>query len=1194
MERIRIGNNIAISWAIYDLNGRIHSFDGKNVGLFMSCCGIKKAVSNFTIQRNVVSWVFLGTEQWKVGVYKLILVETDELSGSQCIDVSDAFQIVSESSFERETGEVTKNVSVRSVITHANLVGVESVDVIESEEDGGTNLVTIHLISGESFEIQIKNGMKGDIGPQGPKGDTGETGPQGEKGEKGDQGETGPKGDTGETGATGPQGPKGDTGETGPQGEKGDKGDQGEPAVAVENFVTVVATSSTTAATDVLPQTGSADTLYRVCNWDGAQYDETAYAEYGWYDGAYKRLAVRTPGIDDVPTANSQNLIKSGGVAAGLSQLGQKVADLSGGEYEVVSGKCWLYSNGAVILYKLATISCVKIKVFEGETYNVRTQGTGTAYPWYVVKEDNTITRKNTAMAFIDDNITIEAEEAYLLVNCINTQLANFFVAKVDSVHGLYGELVKTKNDVVENRKVLIINGLYINYTEKKYWNTGTETTVATLATAVDYFAFDAIPIKKGDSFNINLHSTDSVAQGYTIVDSSYNILTRGGTTTGLKNVTVSDDDAAFLLINVKYRNFLLNDFYIAKDKSVLNQVFSKLQVLTQSKGASDTFIYFPPNRNISLSFSGQNGIITFSANPLFMTEKGRFFYLFPQDATEFELNVGTYTIGYIDESILPETSNWQTPAYLSINDIKQQNVTQTFNPTKFAGCAILWIATVGNISDAVEINKFYPFGGIGHYFERKVIIELISSSVRDVFPVKDSFALELIKKCPKFVDAMKNKFKDVTVVLTGTSLTQGNLYASIRDDATTRPPLLHTKDLASHVFDNLINLWYGQKYRRYDHEDLQYSESVWEVTNDLIVDNEHIWDDRGENKNGLTKTTASANASVSFIVPADAWRFNFIYRTDSLGGNCDIVIAEGNEKMEVWNGTAWIEANGYTFSMLEPPETDTKGNTCYQKRLMMRCKDKETGGINSIGETKAVTISKGNNSSNFNVVGIEWSPREYMFTVINGARGSHQWGLGGRASKNLEYFQDSDIWEFKPDLILAEITVINWGGSTVNAMNSDPLTFVNAAKRAYFNEFNDDAKSLYETSNHYQDCEVIFYGDTVSGATVYDAAWDVNGNPKFGVVSVPADPSDTRNVGRVKTNFENYDAVDAYMETKTEYIYRPATSIFKAVCEKYWGNYRAGFTASGSNGKTLSKDGTHLNDNGAELWAIIVAPEVN
>ena len=103
------------------------------------------------------------------------------------------------------------------------------------------------------------------------------------------------------------------------------KGEKGEPAVGIENYVTVEATAQTTAATEVLPATGSADTLYRVANWDGTQYDDTTYSVYGWYNGSYIFLEKKEPGIDDEPTADSENLVKSGGVAASLSQLGQKL-----------------------------------------------------------------------------------------------------------------------------------------------------------------------------------------------------------------------------------------------------------------------------------------------------------------------------------------------------------------------------------------------------------------------------------------------------------------------------------------------------------------------------------------------------------------------------------------------------------------------------------------------------------------------------------------------------------------------------------------------------------------------------------------------------------------------------------------------------------------------------------------------------
>lgn len=60
------------------------------------------------------------------------------------------------------------------------------------------------------------------------------------------------------------------------------------------NYVSVVATNATTAVTDILPATGEANTIYRVGNWDGTQYDSTMYALYAWNGSAYVCLAVRS------------------------------------------------------------------------------------------------------------------------------------------------------------------------------------------------------------------------------------------------------------------------------------------------------------------------------------------------------------------------------------------------------------------------------------------------------------------------------------------------------------------------------------------------------------------------------------------------------------------------------------------------------------------------------------------------------------------------------------------------------------------------------------------------------------------------------------------------------------------------------------------------------------------------------------
>lgn len=61
-----------------------------------------------------------------------------------------------------------------------------------------------------------------------------------------------------------------------------------------QQYVSVMANSQTTAATDVLPATGSANTVYRVGNWDGSQFDESVYSEYAWNGSQYVHLSTKT------------------------------------------------------------------------------------------------------------------------------------------------------------------------------------------------------------------------------------------------------------------------------------------------------------------------------------------------------------------------------------------------------------------------------------------------------------------------------------------------------------------------------------------------------------------------------------------------------------------------------------------------------------------------------------------------------------------------------------------------------------------------------------------------------------------------------------------------------------------------------------------------------------------------------------
>lgn len=95
-----------------------------------------------------------------------------------------------------------------------------------------------------------------------------------------------------------------------------------------QEFVTVTATDQTTAVTDVLPATGSADTTYRVGNWDGSQFDASVYSEYAWDGSQYVHLDTKTQ-IGEVFDISAYHA--TGGTLATYDNLNDALNGTNGG-----------------------------------------------------------------------------------------------------------------------------------------------------------------------------------------------------------------------------------------------------------------------------------------------------------------------------------------------------------------------------------------------------------------------------------------------------------------------------------------------------------------------------------------------------------------------------------------------------------------------------------------------------------------------------------------------------------------------------------------------------------------------------------------------------------------------------------------------------------------------------------------------
>lgn len=61
-----------------------------------------------------------------------------------------------------------------------------------------------------------------------------------------------------------------------------------------QKYVSFIATNETTDVTDLLPNTGAADTIYRVGNWNGTQYTDSVFSEYTWNGSTYIKLSTKS------------------------------------------------------------------------------------------------------------------------------------------------------------------------------------------------------------------------------------------------------------------------------------------------------------------------------------------------------------------------------------------------------------------------------------------------------------------------------------------------------------------------------------------------------------------------------------------------------------------------------------------------------------------------------------------------------------------------------------------------------------------------------------------------------------------------------------------------------------------------------------------------------------------------------------
>jgi hypothetical protein len=443
--------------------------------------------------------------------------------------------------------------------------------------------------------------------------------------------------------------------------------------------------------------------------------------------------------------------------------------------------------------------------------------------------------------------------------------------------------------------------------------------------------------------------------------------------------------------------------------------------------------------------------------------------------------------------------------------------------------------------------------------------------------------------KLPKFRKAMLLKNEDVVVVNTGTSLTaRTSEHCTLRTDAAFRPPMMHTNAFCSHIWDALK--WEGQQYRRYDAS--YFTETGTFATSSNLAE----WDD-GPYRDGLTRYSSDAAASVQFAIPVGAWAFNFIYRTDSVGCDAKITVAEGTGTVQVFDEASqtWVEANNYVFSQLEAtpvartiavPATisetmsnqslTSKGNTTYQKRLKMRCRGNDNT-FDSLAATKVVTIARTSGGARFMYWGVEWSQRQYMITYINAARGSHNTGT---STTGLQRYQDNEIWSFKPTLILSELGIHNDGAAAAGVY---PVGQWKQLAKHYVTNTGYEL-SMFSRAAYFNNTSVEYAFFTAS------ISWNFNGINEDGSLKYGLQTASTIGPARMMSALDKYQEATEYLNS----VDIPCIDVVKRWVNAgiaIFGDLKTATLGSGKSGLTFTNEGSHWNDTGSAIVAKTVLP---
>lgn len=173
MKKIRFGNDIPIAWTI-NRNDQPEDFTGKTLRLTMTGTSGTTEVTDYTIEGNVLRWMFWGKDQHKPSTYHFCLVENGGEEGMFTIDTCDVLRLVSRSCAADDcdgpfTMQVTSNIDDKGVTCSSVITvpanGLSAYEIAVKHGFEGTEEDFLAELRGKdglsAYETAVKYGFKG-------------------------------------------------------------------------------------------------------------------------------------------------------------------------------------------------------------------------------------------------------------------------------------------------------------------------------------------------------------------------------------------------------------------------------------------------------------------------------------------------------------------------------------------------------------------------------------------------------------------------------------------------------------------------------------------------------------------------------------------------------------------------------------------------------------------------------------------------------------------------------------------------------------------------------------------------------------------------------------------------------------------------------------------------------------------------